>query len=793
MLHRAPSRGRRPPARLAGNPFGSAYDVLSRARWLPEVPGLESASPSLWLARAAAFAALTGEVAPSDPRSVVRGIRDAVGRLFGPRGPQAFPLLTGPRNGDSRRLVPELVEAARLMEHAIACPGDTDLLSAVYVAHPTLPTQEAPGQHHTPAPIVDLLHARIDAHFGAKRPPVVFDPAAGSGAFLVPLAARWRRAGLAAEGIVRRLRGAEVCAVSHALAQTNLLIQLGPMLRQGTTGPLPLPGLHNMDALRLFGSGDSPGYDVCIGNPPYLGERSNREAFDRLVDTNPALGRLRWARGDLAYWFLMLGLWSLRPGGLLGFVTPAYWLTADGASGLRGEIAERAHVLELIDFRDQSVFPTAPGEQTLVAVLRKREPGDGDAPLPTLTARVRRPGDLHAVVRHLREAISEARNNHADVVTDAIEVRWGSAFTSANVAGPWFIRCCNRVEAVLGHLASGGQELGGLLAVRQGLVSGADRVTPAAQRLMDQHGAPCRLGEGIFVLTREEVALAGIDASCRVIRPFFKNSDIRDHWVNEEPERYVLYVADGIGLADHLAVEAHLRRFLPVLARRRECLLGRMPWYRLHWPRTESVFTGLKIVCPQRAPENRFAFHEGDLFASADVYFLGSSAGSPDELRYYEALLNAAPLDFWFAKRGKRKGRLREYYATPLSALPVVPYEPGMADSGRVRSLLRAPGVDHAVDLVSRARWCRERGDEGALHRAMCTLAEALASCGKVLHRAIDPSAQYGVSRDFLAASLLEQHLRASRDELAMDIHGLTGDRAWMRQVVLDHRERALE
>ena len=228
------------------------------------------------------------------------------------------------------------------------------------------------------------------------------------------------------------------------------------------------------------------------------------------------------------------------------------------------------------------------------------------------------------------------------------------------VGGPGFIRCCNLVESVLGHLAAVGSELGGLLAVRQGLVSGADRATAAAQRLLAQHGMACRAGEGIFVLTTEEADAAGIDTSCRVARPFFKNSDIHEHWVTEEPDRYVLYVTDGIDLADHPAVEAHLRRFLPVLARRRECLLGRMPWYRLHWPRSESMLIGPKVVCPHRAPRNRFAFHARELFASADVYFLRSAAGSADDLRYYEALLNAAPLDFWLANRGKRKGRLRE-------------------------------------------------------------------------------------------------------------------------------------
>ena len=78
-------------------------------------------------------------------------------------------------------------------------------------------------------------------------------------------------------------------------------------------------------------AGDRKGFDVIIGNPPYVKEATNKNAFDGLHDDKCYQGKM-----DLWYFFGSLAIEIIKKEeGLIGYIAPNNWITNDGASKFR--------------------------------------------------------------------------------------------------------------------------------------------------------------------------------------------------------------------------------------------------------------------------------------------------------------------------------------------------------------------------------------------------------------------------------------------------------------------------
>jgi adenine-specific DNA-methyltransferase len=103
------------------------------------------------------------------------------------------------------------------------------------------------------------------------------------------------------------------------------------------------------------------------------------------------------------------------------------------------------------------------------------------------------------------------------------------------------------------------------------------------------------------------------------------------------------------------------------LEKRRECRLGKIPWYALQWPRNKKNFESPKIVFPYKAEKNRFALDKNRFYFSADVYGITSEE---IPLAALTVLLNTPIYDFYFKAIAKKLGNaLFEYYPSTLMRL----------------------------------------------------------------------------------------------------------------------------
>lgn len=228
------------------------------------------------------------------------------------------------------------------------------------------------GVHYTPPRVADgVLGLAFDAL--GRVPARVCDPTCGGGAFLVSVADRLLSAGVPVEEIVRdRLVGRELDDEAVRVARSALRRWAED---HGVRLGVDEVRVHRGDALGTEPSAwpDRPpgGFDLVVGNPPFLSQLSRGTARDAAArgasaERSGALG----AYTDGAGLFLLAAAELTAPGGIVAMVQPQSLLAARDASAVRSRLLHDAELVGLwacegTPFPDAAVHVCAP-------VLRRR-------------------------------------------------------------------------------------------------------------------------------------------------------------------------------------------------------------------------------------------------------------------------------------------------------------------------------------------------------------------------------------------------------------------------------------
>jgi len=624
---------------------------------------------------------------------------------------------------------------------------DTDVLGTVYEQFVDRIDRKNKGQYYTPREVIRFIWDRVgftdsDAFFrheGGERQPVqILDVATGSGGFLVEAAYRVRaRTRYNHEdpddlleilnSITGGLCGCEISLFAHYITEVNLLIQLTPIIRDIVKACKHLTDNTRMvtlrtvpgDSLALIGSRalftnkiavhdrpsetiehDAKGptraeltnsfdFDYVCSNPPYVGEKGHKELFRATRQNIPYWDKYYQGKMDYLYWFIMLGLAKLRPGGKLGFITTSYWPTADGASKLREYILENALIREIIDFGETRIFEGAPGQHNMVFVLEKSPSSrptnshpdgmeDAEAIARKRNHRIKivkvkavppakpQPGQtkpsssIARVIEHLTKVIGKDR--HSDEYADVFlsPVKQGELDE-----GPWDLFYTSGEGSLLCSIERDAAPIIDLCELDCGIFSNADYLSEKYAELIPPsriRGAGISVGDGIFVVDAETAGrLRDDDREARIIKPTYKNSDIDPYLVNEPAERaYLLYVDDEFKPGDHPAILAHLSKYREVLAARLVRYGETYPWWRLHRPHSRAIYDSEKIVTSRWGKQNVYAIQTGGFYENSDINLYVRKQTTRESLKYILAVLNSRLLNYWTGHKGRGEGVTRQ-------------------------------------------------------------------------------------------------------------------------------------
>lgn len=355
--------------------------------------------------------------------------------------------------------------------------------------------------------------------------------------------------------------------------------------------------------------------DLVLGNPPYIGEKGNLPIFEAIKKT-PFGEAYYEGKMDYFYFFIYKGFDLLSENGVLCYLTSNYFFTADGAKKLRKFLEERFFLQDVLDFGHEKKFANRKLHVCLYTLSLKK---------PTETLLL--DGDLKLKCQIPFERLFDGQGYIRLIANQEV------------------------FEIIEKMLKKQMCTLGEAYDVSQGIVTGADRA----------EGAP------IFVYKEEE--LSSLPPSAKsYLKPFYKNNQIKHYYSEALPNYYVLYL-DSKDVCETLL--SHLAPHASLLSKRREVINGVRKWYQLTWPRAHDIFLGEKIVVPQRAKANYFAYVSRPYYASADVYFITPMLTSHYGLKELALLLNSKLYKLWLTYMGKKKGEMLELYATPLKNMPL--------------------------------------------------------------------------------------------------------------------------
>ncbi|HEX3151643.1 MAG TPA: N-6 DNA methylase [Gemmataceae bacterium] len=236
----------------------------------------------------------------------------------------------------------------------------------------------------------------------------ILDPSCGSGAFLIEAFDQMFAEYTKAQGLLKALDGPTLFGGNRTVLTHNLfgldlnseaveiarlscwiktaeygkpLTTLDANIQQGNSvvDPAGKRSPLEMWAERFRAAFKAGGFDVVIGNPPYVRQEWIKEDKPYLEQHYRAFHGV----ADLYVYFYELGLSVLKPGGRLGFVVTNKWMKAGYGEPLRGLFGESAWVEQVIDFgHAKNIFPDADVFPSILVVQKPTE-----APPPE-TARV---------------------------------------------------------------------------------------------------------------------------------------------------------------------------------------------------------------------------------------------------------------------------------------------------------------------------------------------------------------------------------------------------------------------
>lgn len=566
--------------------------------------------------------------------------------------------------------------------------------------------------------------------------PSLLDPACGDGALLRAAAEVWIRR---ARGTVDRSHpGGEATTVLGQAVPLLSGVECDPTLVNQcrslwpanlATSPIPLPTLqvHWGDALTGPAFGDAEGgldlanqpaplpgrappidwlatfpteaaaggFDLILGNPPYVRERGHRALFERLAHTT--LGR-RWQqpRMDLAHYFLHRALDLLKPGGCLAFVMSVYWTRSDSAAPLLERLRTETQPLEWIQLGNRDLFPGVQGHHAVFR-LRRRPSGDTDAIRASQFARLRTvdtSGPLDTAWQ-TAEVRTLSVSEFFDVVLDSPAHRY------------------RRVQPLLPPPVDAQIEspvLEDEFEVRQGIAENPPRITRAHLRTWPDLPP---VGTGVFVLTTEELRqLELTPAEETLVRPYHRPQAIQRYHLAVEPVEWLLYLTRQTAprLDVCPAIARHLARFQPLLEVRREVARGLIGWWHLHWPREERLFQQEKILGIQMGTAPRFAFVPQPAYTGFSTHVIVSRPGTSSRpLPVLAALLNSQGAHDWFTTRAKQRGVKFDLSGGLLRRFPLPARDTDreQAIEALVRQAARQsdPRLDQELDRLVRPWW----------------------------------------------------------------------------------------
>ncbi|ATV32196.1 Eco57I restriction-modification methylase domain-containing protein [Prevotella intermedia] len=389
----------------------------------------------------------------------------------------------------------------------------------------------------------------------------------------------------------------------------------------------------------VFSRPSKEGFDIVIGNPPYVKEYVNRHAFDGFRETSSYyMGKM-----DLWYGFACHSIDLLCQGGHLCFIAQNNWTTSAGAKKMRSKIVSDARILQILDFNTYMVFENA-DIQTMIMLFEKNQIADNyEFDYRILMEGANKEDMLALLNKQIRRTIYRTQK-----------------FNRTKYANKLFTFSDN--ELIFDKISENKTYLQNDEATN-GIHTHHDCVNNKIHRQFPD----LEVGKGIFVLSSEEkesLNLTTVEES--LIKPFFSSDEIfRFHTLNKN-KSWIIYTDSQYKNIHSMDQYPHIKKHLDIVGK---AITSDNRPYGLHRARESRFFIGEKIVSLRKCVERPcFSFSDFDCYVPAMYYVIKSSRW---DMKFLTGVLNSKLVAFWLRHKGKMQGSNYQVDKEPLQRIPL--------------------------------------------------------------------------------------------------------------------------
>jgi len=391
---------------------------------------------------------------------------------------------------------------------------------------------------------------------------------------------------------------------------------------------------------------DNGGFDVVIGNPPYVGEKGNKNVFRQL---QKAYKNFYTKNADLIYFFFFRAINLIKNSGFASFITTNYYLTADSAILLREELKRKTSIYLLTNFHENKLFESALGQHNIITFFNKNKKLKN-----CKIVNVENENDLkkfmanHELLDFFIKEINELYEDENNYIRT--------------------FQYNNKIDSIFKKIKTNSLLVDEICYVNTGFDSSADKVTQKNLQKLSK-SVNIKIGQGIFVVSKLEYEKTPFEFD--LIKKCYKSSDIEPFYSTKWQSYYVIYTDKDTNIESFPKIKNHLIKYKEILEYKKTEHKETLPWYSLHRAREIDVFTNTnKIVFPYRSKTNIFSLSDGEYFGSKDILYLRQKNENFD-IKYLLAVLNSKLYYFWLYHKGKRKGETLEMYVNPIKEIPI--------------------------------------------------------------------------------------------------------------------------
>lgn len=416
----------------------------------------------------------------------------------------------------------------------------------------------------------------------------------------------------------------------------------------------------------LNNKGEFEGFDLIIGNPPYIKEYENRDAFNGLRNLECYQGKM-----DIWYLFGDLGLKILKPNNYLCYIATNNWVTNAGASNFRNIVIQNSQIVNLTDFGAYMIFENA-SIQTMIILFKNTKTADN------YTFDYRKlEGDkliLQDVLNLLEGTKTEKSILLSPIVTKANLIDKPLTFNTDENSS-----LLDKIKTKHNFIIDPKTE------IAQGIVPNPDVVNnnnilklPPARVKKEN----IKVGDGVFIIDKGYFGKLSAKES-RYIKPVYEPYLIDKYSINDF-DKEIIYITKKNFKNDAPKLISHLEKFKEIMEDRRENQQGKLSFNNLHWPRDEYFFEkGEKILCVRKCAVPTFAYTEEEAYVMMSFNVIRSKRIN---LKYLTGLLNSKLVAFWLRKKGKMQGNAYQLDKEPLLEIPI--YKPADKDANEIAKLV---------------------------------------------------------------------------------------------------------